>query len=594
MPFKSKLLKKFLIWRIKHIPQKNFVYILAILTGVVSGIGAIILKNFTHYIQLFLENNIDDRINSYYYFVYPLVGILIVYVVSKFIIRKPIGHGIPNTLYSISKRNGIMRPYQMIASVLTAPFTVGFGGSVGLEGPTVATGASLGSNMSQLFHMDKKTRTLIIAAAACGAMSSIFKSPLAAIVFAIEVFSLDLTLSSLVPLLIASVSAFITSVLFIGDEVTLKFQAMGGFDISHTIYYILLGVFAGGISVYFSRVYLSISSLFEKINHSLLRALFGGSVIGILVFLIPPLYGEGFGTINSLLAGNVEDVIGNSFFELGLDHHWYIVLLILILCLLKIVASACTFGAGGVGGIFAPSLFMGSTAGFVFARSLNLIYPELALPETHFAMVGMGAVMSGVLFAPLTAIFLIAELTGGYALFVPLMMAAGISFSLSKYISKYSVYTLQLAKRGELLTHNKDKNILQFLKIDEVIETNFVKLNPSMTLEQLFKNELKKTSRNLFPVVNDEKQLVGILILDDFRHMLFDQGCYHKTVGDIMHAPPEVIHDHKDNMEETMNKFNRSKAWNLPVVSEKGTYLGIVSRSKMLTIYRKKLIELTY
>ena len=591
------LFKKISVWRLRKIPQDKFILLLSIIVGFASGLGAVILKHSTHFISSFLKDYLDSFFERSFDFLYPVFGISISLLISKFLIGRAVGHGIPNTLYAISKKGGVMSPFQMIASVLTAPFTVGFGGSVGLEGPTVATGASLGSNIARLFHLDTKMRILMIGAAACGAMSSIFKAPIAAIIFAIEVFSLDLTLSSLLPLLLASTVAYLTSLFFMGNEGILYFfpSKTSIFALSDTWIYISLGAFAGLVSIYFSKCYLAIESFFEKIDNTFKRLFIGGLFIALLMYFIPPLYGEGFTIINSLLAGDISKILEQSFYKgVWLQSEWFWVLLLLGLVLFKIVATATTFGAGGVGGIFAPTLFMGSAMGFLFAKLLNILFPALNLSESHMAMIGMGSLMSGVLFAPLTSIFLIAELTGGYQFFIPLMISSGVSFVISRSVVKYSIYAIQLAKRGELLTHDKDQNILRLLSTPHLIEVDFVSLSPYMKLKDVFKKSLAKSRRNLFPVVDPESgKLVGIITLDDFRHLLFEDSYYEMYVERIMHAPPDFIRLETDSVESIMMKFNRTQAWNLPVV-EHGLYKGFISRSKLLTAYRKKLIEVTY
>lgn len=584
-----------MFWRLKHIPQDRFILFSSVLVGFASGMGAVLLKHSTRFIERFLKGYLDSLIGNIDH-LYPVLGIAISLCIVKFLIGRPVGHGIPGTLYAISKKGGVMKPFQMIASILTAPFTVGFGGSVGLEGPTVATGASMGSNIARLFHLDVKMRVLMIGAAACGAMASIFKAPVAAIVFAIEVFSLDLTLSSLLPLLLASITAYITSMLFMGNEGILHFSPEVGaiFKPSDTWIYLLLGVFSGFVSIYFSKCYFAIESFFARMGNAFVRLVVGGSIIAVLIFFIPPLYGEGFSTTNSLLAGDVTHLTEQFFYQGDfISNPWFPIFLLLGLVLFKIVATATTFGAGGVGGIFAPTLFMGSSMGFLFAKILNMMFPDLQISESHMAMIGMGSLMSGILFAPLTAVFLIAELTGGYQFFIPLMMSSGVSFLISRYVVKYSIYSMQLAKRGELLTHDKDKNVLKLLHAKDLIETDFVILNPNMELKEVFRKSLALSRRNLFPVVDDSGVLVGVVTLDDFRHLLFEDSYYEMNVRKIMNVPPVFIDAKTDNVEMIMHKFTKTQAWNLPVVEE-NSYKGFISKSKLLTAYRKKMIEVTY
>ncbi|MDO7137393.1 chloride channel protein [Algibacter lectus] len=591
---KQTVLKQILIWRAKHISKKQFVYLLSIIIGFTAGMGAVVLKNLTHFIQHLLEAKLIKNYHHAFYFLFPILGLTLVYLGIKYIIRNKVSHGIPSTLYAISKRKAIMKPFQMFGSILTAPLTVGFGGSVGLEGPTVATGAALGSNIARMFHMNQTTRTLLVGCAAAGAMSSIFKAPIAAIIFAIEVFSLDLTIASMLPLLLASLSAILTSQFFFGDDVILPFRIEDKFYLSDAPFYILLGVIAAFISIYFTEVYDRIQKLFDSLKSPIKKLIIGGTGIGLLVYLIPPLYGEGFDVINNLIVGNPEKALENNIFGLDLSNIWNVVLLLIALMLFKIVASALTFGAGGVGGIFAPTLFMGSIMGFCLSKIINhsgiLSTP---LSESNFTLVGMSGLLAGVLHAPLTAIFLIAELTGGYELFVPLMLTSTISFSITKYFKPHSVYNMELGRKGELITHDKDHAVLTLMDIDRVIETNFTVLYPTMTLEEIIQKAVKKSKRNIYPVINKEsKKLVGIILLDDLRSIMFDQSLYKEvTASDLMQKPPEVINLDKDKMTDIMKKFQDSSAWNLPVKKD-GKYYGFITKSKLLTSYRRQLINL--
>jgi CIC family chloride channel protein len=592
---KETILKRILIWRAKYISHRQFVYLLSIIIGFTSGVGAVVLKNLTHFIQHLLEGNVVKYYHHAFYFLFPILGLSLVYLSIKYIIRNKVSHGIPSTLFAISKRKGIIKQYQMFGSILTAPLTVGFGGSVGLEGPTVATGAAIGSNISRMFHMNQTTRNLLIGCAAAGAMSSIFKAPIAAIIFAIEVFSLDLTIASMLPLLLASLSAILTSYFFFGDDILLPFRIEDKFIISDAPFYIILGVFAAITSIYFTQVYDVVNKFFDKLNSPIKRLLIGGLGLGVLVYFIPPLYGEGFDVINNLIAGNPEKALENNIFQMDLSNTWTIILLLAGLVFFKIIASSLTFGAGGVGGIFAPTLFMGSIMGNCIALIINncgLFNNPVSV--SNFTLVGMAGLLAGVLHAPLTAIFLIAELTSGYELFIPLMLTATISFSLTKYFSPHSVYNMELGRKGELITHDKDHAVLTLMDIDKVIETNFVKITSNMNLGEIVNTAVIQSNRNIFPVIDAKtKELVGIILLDDLRPIMFDQDLYGEVIAhDIMQPPPEVIHLEKDKMTDIMKKFQDSSAWNLPVVKN-DVYIGFISKSKLLTAYRRQLINFT-
>jgi len=590
----KRLLIKFLKWRYKHISNKQFINIASAVIGLLTGLAAVTIKNLTHFIQELLEGEFIREIHNLFYFIFPIIGLFLVLLSIKYIVKKPVDHGIPATLYAISKLKGRIPRRQMWASMLTAPLTVGFGGSVGLEGPTVATGGAIGSNFSSLFHLNQTTRTLLIGAAAAGTMSSIFKAPIAAIVFAVEIFSLELTLASMIPLLLASITAVLTSYFFFGDDVLLHFQVQDKFYLNDVMFFVFLGVASSVVSIYFSKVYFGIGDFFKRFKNPYKRLLIGGIALGTIVYFVPPLFGEGFVTINNVLKGNIEEVITNNIFNTVTDNIWIVISLLVGLVLFKVVAMSFTFGAGGIGGVFAPTLFTGSITGYVFALIVNysnLFSHQLSL--TNFAMVGMAGLMAGNLQAPLTAIFLIAEITGGYELFVPLMIVSSISFLITKRYIPHNIYAAELAKKGELITHDKDKNVLMMLDIDKVIETNFVLLTPEMKLGEIVKNAVAKSSRNHFPVVNDNKEFLGILTLNDIRSIMFDVSLYEKiNVNDLMHSASDIIHYEKDSNEEILNKFKSSGAWNL-VVIKNGKYFGFISKSRMLTAYRRQLIQFT-
>ncbi|WP_139957084.1 chloride channel protein [Flavicella sediminum] len=594
MPQKKNLITKFLIWKYKHISNQQFIYLVSILIGLLSGLAAVTLKNLTHLIQEGLRHGFIKKYHEAFYFIFPIIGLFLTLIIIKYIVKRKVSHGIPSTLHAISKRKGIMARYKMYSSVLTAPVTVGFGGSVGLEGPTVATSAAIGSNISRLFHLNQTSRTLLIGAAAAAAMSSIFKAPIAAIVFAVEIFSLDLTLVSLVPLLLASISAILTSYFFLGDDSLLHFQLKDKFELIDTGFYAVLGVSCGLISVYFSKVYFAISDFFSKFANPYKRLLIGGLGLGVIVYFIPPLFGEGFKTINNLLNENVSQVFNQNIFHVITDNNWIIIMFLIGLVLFKVIATSITFGAGGVGGVFAPSLFTGSITGYVFALFCNTLGLSASpLSQSNFALVGMAGLMAGVLHAPLTAIFLIAEITSGHELFIPLMITAAISYLIAKKYIPFNIYAAELAKKGELMTHDKDKNVLMLMDIDKVIETNFISLTPEMKLGYIAKEAVAKSSRNNFPVVNENNEYLGVLLLDDIRGIMFDQTLYDTiSVGDLMHNSPEVIDYEKDTMKKIMKKFQDSSAWNLPVVKN-GKYAGFISKSRLLSAYRRKLIEVT-
>ncbi|MCF7567407.1 chloride channel protein [Sabulilitoribacter arenilitoris] len=587
------LLRKFLIWKYKHISERQFVYILSILVGFLAGIGTVTLKNLVHYIRLLFELDFFKNYQNSLYFIFPIIGLLLVYIIKQSWLKKHIGHGISSTLYAISKLNGIIPRYNIFAALITAPLTVGFGGSVGLQGPAVSVGSALGSNAARLFHMNTKTRMLLIGCAAAGAMASMFKAPIAAIIFAIEIFSLDIAFVSLVPLLLASVSAVITSYMFLGTDVLLRFELTDAFEINDIGFYAVLGLVTALVSVYFSKVFFAITNFFNQFKSRALRLLIGALAIGTMLYFIPPLYGEGYGIMNNLLRGDHIAAIGTTPFNLDLSNIWIVIALLIGISAFKAIAMTTTFGAGGVGGVFIPTLVMGSALGNAFAKIINNIGLDFHVSESNFTLIGMTGLMAGVLHAPLTAIFLIAEITGGYELFVPLMIVSATSFAITKYYVSHSIYTLKLAERGELMTHDKDQNVLMVLDIDKVIETNFIILKPDMKLGNILKKAVAKSSRNHFPVVNNNGEFLGVIRLDDMRHMMFDTDLYDKVdASSLMHADAGIIDYNVDSMNDIMTKFKTSGAWNLPVIKG-GKYYGYISKSKLLTAYRQQLINFT-
>ncbi|WP_422106212.1 chloride channel protein [Winogradskyella sp.] len=592
MPFKSKLFKRLYIWRYKHISEKNFVFLLSLLIGLLAGLISVFIKNITFAIEAIFEKGVILSENSIY-FILPIIGLFLVYLFVKYISKQPSKHAIPSILFALSKRDGIINKRNIYLPLITAPLTVGFGGSVGLLGPAVASASALSSNLSRLLHNDRKTRSLLIACAAAGAIASIFKSPIAAIIFAIEVFSLDLTFASLLPLLMASVSSVITSYFFLGDSVLFDFNVTDKFAIKDTLFYILLGIGTGVASIYFSKIYFGITAFFNRFKSARQKLIIGGLAIGVMLFFIPPLYGEGFGFINDLMIGNDIEALGNTPFDNYLDNIWIVIGLLFGITIFKAIAMTTTFAAGGTGGIIIPSLVMGSALGNVVAKVINNCGLGFSVSEANFTLIGMAGLIAGVLHAPLTAIFLIAEITGGYELFVPLMITSSMSFMINKNGLDHTIYTKELIEKGALLTQNKDKSVLTLMKLDSVIEQDFIALHPEMTLGDMLKNGVSKSNRNLFPVIDEAQNFMGIILLDNIRSVMFDQTLYDSTtVETFMQKPPEIIYYEIDSMQKVMKKFQTSRAWNLPVVKD-NKYYGFVSKSKLLTAYRRELINFT-
>ena len=585
-------IKNLLELRYKYVSHKNFIFLLAILIGLLSGLVSVTIKNITYGIEWLLDHLVIVSANSIY-FILPVIGLSLVYLFVKYVSKKPVEHAIPSILFSLSKKDGLIKKRKMYLPLITAPITAGFGGSVGLLGPAIASAAAVSSNIGQWLRIDRKTRTLLIGCAAAGAIASIFQSPIAAIIFAVEVFSLDLTFASLLPLLIASVSSVLTSYFFVGNGILFTFNVTDKFVLSDTLFFIILGIGTGIASIYFSRIYFAIYKFFERFKTSGQKLIVGGLAIGVMLYFIPPLYGEGIGFINDLLQGNHLSALGKTPFDNYLDNIWVVIALLFGITIFKAIAMTTTFAAGGAGGIIIPTMVMGSSLGNVVAKIINNLGVGFQVSEANFTLIGMAGLIAGVLHAPLTAIFLIAEITGGYQLFVPLMITVTMSFIITKNTIDHTIYTKELAEQGALLTHNKDQSVLTLMKLDNVVEKDFTVLKPEMSLGDMLHHGVSKSSRNLFPVVDADKNLVGIILLDDIRTVMFDQTLYDSTsVETFMHNPPDYIYFEKDSMKEVMRKFQDSGAWNLPVIKD-GNYYGFVSKSKMLTAYRKELINFT-
>lgn len=582
MNFK-KLLAKFLIWRIRHIRTKNFVIILGGLIGVIGGFAAVTLKSAVHFIQ----HSLTGLSDSYIYIFFPVVGILITALLANYLLKERLGHGITTILYAISKKSSIISRTKMYSRMLTSGLTVGFGGSVGLEAPIVVTGSAIGSNIGRLMHLNYKQRTLMIGCGAAAAISGIFNSPVAGVIFSIEVILTDVTIAAFIPLLIASVIGSLVSMLLLGDDVLFSFDLKDPFLTRDFIFYLLLGGICGLVSYYFSNTTQFAERVMSRIKQPVVKAIVGGLCLGLLMLFFNPLYGEGYDTIKLILNGQGAEVLGNSQFFSNVSDQWLLAGLALIVLLLKPIATGLTIGAGGNGGIFAPSLFIGGITGFLFAQVNNLLDLGRELSVSNFTLVGMCGVMSGVLHAPLTAIFLIAEITSGYTLFLPLMLVSAVAFSTNSYFQKHSFYTAKLIESGDLIQHDKDKQLLSLMNISKLLEKDLLTIQPEQNLEELVAL-VKKSKRNIFPVVDENNVLKGIITLDDIREIMFDAESQKSVIVEtLMHRPPETVCP-SDHMQEVMSKFEKTGAWNLPVI-EDGQYLGIVSKSRIFNTYRTKL-----
>lgn len=584
-------LQRFIIWREKNVKEKRFILVLSFLVGIFTAFAALILKLLIHWIQNFLTENFDTTEANYQYLIYPVVGIFLAGLFVRYVVKDDISHGVTKILYAISRRQGRIKRHNTWSSIIASSITIGFGGSVGAEAPIVLTGSAIGSNLGSLFKMEHRTLMLLVGCGAAGAVAGIFKAPIAGLVFTLEVLMIDLTMSSLLPLLISAVTAATVSYIVTGTEAMFKFHLDQAFELERIPYVIMLGIFCGLVSLYFTRAMSSVEGMFGKLKLPYKKLLVGGAMLSILIFLFPPLYGEGYDTIELLLNGtsNVEwdTVMNNSFFY---GHSHLLLLYLILIILFKVFASSATNGGGGCGGIFAPSLFLGCLTGFIFARFCNMFDLGPYIPEKNFALLGMAGVMSGVMHAPLTGIFLIAELTGGYDLFLALMIVSVSAYLTIIVFEPHSIYSMRLAKRGQLITHHKDKAVLTLMKIENVVEKDFDKVAPDMDLGQMVR-VISKAKRNVFPVVNKDGELLGVVLLDDIRNLMFRQELYHRfTVDKFMVSAPAKLNVN-DSMDAVMTKFDDTGAWNLPVVDDEGKYIGFVSKSKIFNTYRQVLVD---
>ncbi|MBE9510737.1 MAG: chloride channel protein [Bacteroidetes bacterium] len=587
---KAKIIRRFLTLRFKKLNHNQFNYILSFIVGALSGLAAVLLKNTIHYTHLLLTKGFDVESESFWYLVYPLIGIFLTVLLVRYFVKDDIGHGVARILYAISKKNSIIKSHNNYSSILASTLTIGFGGSVGAEAPIVLTGASIGSSIGRFFRLNYKSVTLLVGCGAAGAIAGIFKAPIAGLVFTLEVLMLDLTIASIVPLLISSVTGATIAYFLMGKGVLFSYTILNPFELANIPFFILLGVFSGLVSLYFTKASMKIESWFRNINSPYHRLFIGGTILGLLIFLFPPLFGEGYDIITSLLLGNTSELVENSLFYFIHDNFWMILGYLALVMILKVVAMSATTGGGGVGGIFAPALFMGGITGFFTARLINGLN-WVNVSESNFALVGMAGLMAGVMHAPLTAIFLIAEITGGYGLLIPLIITSTFSFITIIYFEPHSIYTKRLARRGELITHHKDRTVLRLMEWKKEIEKDLVKIYPDETLGELVK-KISSSKRNIFPVVDDEGFLQGVVLLDNVRDIMFNSGMYDTTyVRDLLIIPPAHI-SIGDTMEIVMKRFEETGAWNLPV-TEDGKYIGFISKSKIFTAYRKLLIQVS-
>jgi CIC family chloride channel protein len=579
---------KILRWRENNISEKHFVIFLSFIVGLICALAAHALKFLIEILHELVNSHFAEGNLNYLYLATPIMGVALASFYVKYFVKDDISHGVTKIMFAISQKKARIKRHNMWSSIIASSLTIGFGGSVGAEAPIVLTGSAIGSNLGQLFRMEQKNLMLLVGCGAAGAVAGIFKAPIAGVVFTLEVLMLDLTMASIVPLLISASTACMVTYFLSGSNSLFIFTQNDPLEMRSMPYFVLLGVLCGFVSLYFTRGMNKLEQFFGGIKSPTNKLIVGGIMLSVLIFFIPPLYGEGYDTITYLLDGNVQAITQNSVFYNFRNNFAMMSLFLILIMFFKIFASAATNGSGGTGGIFAPSLYMGCLTGYFMAMVLNY-FQVFDLTEKNFALAGMAGVMAGVMHAPLTGAFLIAELTGGYGMFLALMITSTIAYITILAFEPHSLYAMRLAKKGELLTHNTDKNILTLLKTENVIETDLQTLRPNMYLEDVIRM-IAKSNRNIFPVLDSKKRMIGFISLDEIRNIMFRPELYRRfKVSQLMVSPPTFV-ALSDSMEKVMFKFEQTKAWNLPVIDENEKYVGYVSKSKIFNSYRDLLV----
>lgn len=594
MAEESTIYMRLLAWRERHVGERTLMVILALVVGTAAGLAAVLLKWLIATIATVVTSDSVIDGGNWLYLLLPAIGILIAGAYVRYVVRDNIYHGVTRVLYAIAQKNSRLKPKNMYASLVASSVTIGMGGSVGAEGPIVFTGAAIGSNLGQLFRLSPQLLMMLVGCGAAAGIAGIFKAPIAGLLFTVEVLMLDLTAGSAIPLIISSVAGATVAYVATGYNVEFFFTQSEPFTAVRIPYVVALGAICGLVSLYFIKVLAAIEGVFARIRRPSLRYLLGAGALSLLIFLLPPLYGEGYTSINQLLSGEAGSILDGSVFYDLRGSTVSILLFVFALAATKALATGATNGGGGVGGTFAPSLFVGSMTGFAFAFFFNhygLLGVTLSIK--NFTLMGMAGVMAGVMHAPLMAIFLAAEMTGGYELFLPLLIVSVTSYGVCRMFTPYGIYAARLAQRGELLTHQKDRSVLTLLKMDSVIETDFAVVHPEMSLKEMV-DVISRSCRNLFPVTDAEGRLLGVVLLDDIRNIMFRTDLYRKmNVERFMSTPPARV-VLGTPMDKVMDTFDHTGAWNLPVVDEQGRYVGFVSKSKIFSSYRQVLKHYSY
>ena len=579
---------------LQRLTERDQVLLLSLLVGISCGLASVLLKTAIELIHTSLTSWFDGEGYNVLYLIYPGIGMLLAMLFVRYVIKDNIGHGVTKVLLAVSKNESRIRPHNMWSSLVASSVTIGFGGSVGAEAPIVYTGAAIGSNIGRKMGLSYKNITLLLGCGAAGAVAGIFKAPLAGVLFTLEILLFNISMTSILPLLLSTISATVISYLFLGDE--LPFECtLSPFTMHNLPFYIVLGLFCTACSVYFTRMTLWLEDRIKSIEGPFRRWAISAVCLGLLIFLFPPLYGEGYDSLSILLNGGDISFEGETVLAFMVEHQWTVPLFFIFILILKVFSMSFTNAGGGVGGTFGPTLFMGAIAGFVVARTINLIFQgtDISVPEQNFVLVGMAGLMAGVMQAPMTAIFLIAEISGGYDLLIPLIITSTISFGVTRFFEQYSIYTKRIAKKGELLTHDSDQAVLTLLKTTDLIESDFTPVKIDATLGELVE-AVSNSSRNIFPVLDTKKHFQGYVSLEDIRKDMFKKDLYDSLhVYNFMKSSPEYVYA-DEKMDSVMRKFEKTDAWNLPVVDRNRTYLGFVSKSKIFSAYRNQLKEVSH
>ncbi|MBP5692280.1 MAG: chloride channel protein [Bacteroidales bacterium] len=574
---------------LERMPENREVLLLAFIVGLGCGLAATLLLKAIHLVQWVLVGWFKTPASSWLYLVYPGVGMLIAYLIVRYIVKDNIGHGVTKVLLAISRYDSKIKPHNTWSSMLTSAITIGFGGSVGAEAPIVYTGAAIGSNIGRKAGLTYKNVTLLLGCGAAGAIAGIFKAPMAGVLFTLEILMFNMSMTSILPLVLSSVTSTTVTYLLMGDAVAFD-NTLTPFNMGNIPFYVIFGIVCGFASLYFTRATLFTEDKVKSISNPFTRWALCAIGLGIMIFLFPPLYGEGYGVLTDLLNDNDMHSVGNTVFGSLFSWPWTLPIFFALVFLVKVFSMSFTNAGGGVGGTFGPTLFMGGIFGFVVARFSNLM--GLELPETNFVLVGMAGLMAGVMQAPMTAIFLIAEITGGYTLLMPLIITSAISYATIRIFEPYSIYTKRIAKRGYLLTHDSDKAVLTLLKISDVLESNFSPVAENATLGELI-NVISSSSRDIYPVLDKDGKLIGTVWLNDVKTDMFDHSKYSKPIFSYMEKI-EVSVQENERMEDVMQKFEQTGDWNLPVVDKDGKWLGFVSKSHIFFAYRARLHEVSH